>query len=133
MATFLLIKFSQPTTAAPALLPVLAYEVEAYWSRIGSFLGSLATVFLLTLTWWLRLWSHRSTFSELSLLFWLGTLFLLTTFPAMVKHLSSAPPDLVSSSPSSMAETDAIPLPSLFRRSLRYSLRRPWCQPVCHN
>lgn len=113
MAAFLLIKFSQPTTAAPALLPVLAYEAEAYWSRIGSFLGSLATAFLLTLTWWLRLWSHRSTFSELSLLFWFGTLFLLTTFPTIVKHLSAAPPDLVASSPSSKVETDTIPLPSV--------------------
>ncbi len=101
MTTFLLIKFSRPTTAPPALLPVLAYEAEAYWFHIGSFLGSLGIALLLTLTWWLRLWSHRSTFSELSLLFWLETLFLLTTFPAMVKHLASAPPDLVASSLSS--------------------------------
>ena len=80
MATCLLVKFSQPTTAAPGLLPVLAYEAEAYWSRIGGILGSLATAFLLILVWWLRLWSHRSTFSTLSLVFWLGTIFLLTIF-----------------------------------------------------
>ncbi len=54
MATCLLVKFSQPTTAAPGLLPVLAYEAEAYWSRIGGILGSLATAFLLILVWWLR-------------------------------------------------------------------------------
>lgn len=87
MATFLLVKFSQPTTAAPALLPALAYEAEAYWPRIGGVLGSLATVFLLILTWWLRLWSHRSTFSGMTLGFWLATLCLLTVFPILAKNL----------------------------------------------
>ena len=90
MATFLLITFSQPTTSAPALLPVLVYEADAYWARIGHILGSLAIVFVLLLTWWVRLWSHRNTFSAMTLGFWLGTFCLLTIFPDLVKTLSGS-------------------------------------------
>ena len=90
MATFLLITFSQPTTSAPALLPVLVYEADAYWARIGHILGSLAIVFVLLLAWWVRLWSHRNTFSAMTLGFWLGTFCLLSIFPDLVKTLSGS-------------------------------------------
>lgn len=77
----LIVFFSTPYSFAPALLPVLAYEGEAYWPRVGGNLGSVAIVIIGVVVLWVRAWTHQPTFSLVSTIFWATTIGILIVFP----------------------------------------------------
>ncbi len=84
-AFFVLVNFStHVTTAAPALLPVLAYEGWALWNVAGAVFGIVAEWGILLAAWWLQVWSHRVPFSGETVVFWLGVMTVLSLLPVFV-------------------------------------------------
>ncbi|NMP24328.1 helix-turn-helix transcriptional regulator [Sulfobacillus harzensis] len=81
LACVMLIVFGRPNSAAPALLPALAYEEEAYWPGLGGMLGGIVADLVIILAWWVRKWALRPALSDSALLFWIGALTVLIAFP----------------------------------------------------
>lgn len=88
MAELLLVIFTRPETAAPALLPILAYEAELYWPHRGAVMGGLSVVALLVSAGWLRDWAHRPFLSTTAMIFWIGVLSILIALPQLVQQVT---------------------------------------------